>query len=655
MGFNYAQYGWPDLNSISGDVTVLLPMKRFFEVTSISYMGGSGHLAVGYILVVVSLAIIGWVAVPVFRARLSGERGGPRRGILAALLEVADTFLIYLASIVALCVVICMCSLRRGKGEIYIVAPVVKPPTEWNLREGYSTGVGDNFVPALLLGTLASAIIAVTLYTRRRWAGIAGESNPGISDTTKEKRGGEAANAIAIRRRVHQLDLFKYIAMFGIIIGCFAQYDDALYEGSVTHAKQPAGSLSAAMWLFGNSFIVAGFALVSGYNAALSVSELNARRVRNVFKLGLVLLMWQMVYVWFFYYPFTDAAKANFKGDWARFVIANNPRSAYFINGIGFKEYYELVLRDPFWTLWYIRALFVWSLLVPFWLRFRYPVTAAAIISALSTFAMGDATAFGMKLPYTLNYFPFFVFGASVRYYGSDKWLLPLSRTNKIQWAARAVIITTAAFAFLCPFSTYEWALYATNDYAYHCTAAPRWWHAIGRLAYMGWSLTNVCAWISVLSDQPSYFASAGQYTIVPAILQYPIALLFLSTRMWGGKSDRGDSYQQELNTSKFMKGSFGNGRFWLMLFFASLTANILMCPFVGWYLRWIVKPPMDWMFLDTAAEDGEKKRAVSSAKRSSHESETVGGADEKEGLSPIDLDATSLDKKRGGDVKKRY
>jgi fucose 4-O-acetylase-like acetyltransferase len=63
----------------------------------------------------------------------------------------------------------------------------------------------------------------------------------------------------------------------------------------------------------------------------------------------------------------------------------------------------------PYWLLWFLYSLFIWKLLLPIFLSFKYPILFSVVLSVAAGYL--DSIGYSLGLSRTLYFFPFFIIG----------------------------------------------------------------------------------------------------------------------------------------------------------------------------------------------------------------------------------------------------
>jgi fucose 4-O-acetylase-like acetyltransferase len=210
------------------------------------------------------------------------------------------------------------------------------------------------------------------------------------------------------KRRVPVWDNARWIAITLVVIGHgilpLIAEDDAAYS----------------VYLFIYSFHVAVFVTVSGYFAKSGPP--NARAMRQI--------LTDIVFPYFIFETIWTIIRFLLGGD---FVLDYTTAS---------------------WTLWFLIALAIWRIALPYLVLLRYPLIIAIAVSIGAGYAVEiDST---LALTRTFGMFPFFVFGWKLRQLRiTDRWLdLPTAVTWR--WRAGAIALF-AVLSVALPMAIETW------------------------------------------------------------------------------------------------------------------------------------------------------------------------------------------------------
>ncbi|MES2071774.1 MAG: acyltransferase family protein [Pseudomonadota bacterium] len=135
-----------------------------------------------------------------------------------------------------------------------------------------------------------------------------------------------------------------------------------------------------SIWIFIYSFHMPMFALVSGMFSKTSLTDKDAGQlVKNI---AVPLIAFELLY---------EGVELLLKGN--------------------LSVYSGLIA--PYWMLWYLLSLLSWRLLLPIFARLQFPVLIAIVLAMLAGYS--EHIGYTLSLSRTLNFFPFFLLGWSMR------------------------------------------------------------------------------------------------------------------------------------------------------------------------------------------------------------------------------------------------
>ncbi|MGP4113309.1 acyltransferase family protein [Streptomyces sp. 4N509B] len=106
---------------------------------------------------------------------------------------------------------------------------------------------------------------------------------------------------------------------------------------------------------------------------------------------------------------------------------------------------WDMGIHNAAWTLWFLLALFLWRLALPYLARLRYPVTTAVVVALVAGYLPIDPLPFAMSR--AIAFLPFFLLGWRLR----EGTLLPALRARRrlTGGAAAVVLAATGGAAWL--------------------------------------------------------------------------------------------------------------------------------------------------------------------------------------------------------------
>ena len=236
-------------------------------------------------------------------------------------------------------------------------------------------------------------------------------------------------------------------------------------------------------------------------------------------------------------------------------------------------------LTLPHWTLWFLLALAIFRILLPYLALLRWPLLWAVIASVLvGYFENVDST---FALSRTIGILPFFIFGWQVRQWKlAERWFTLSSRTI---WIVRAGSLALfAGFAAIVAltlepmreFGLRDWLLY---DDAYRDIGEPNWWAALLRLGFIAVAIVLAAAFFSLIPRRRTWFTTLGAGTMYVYLLH---SFVLYPLRETGFLAERTEPL-------------------WVVatIAFAFLVAVALATAPVRRVFRPLVQPRLNWLF----------------------------------------------------------
>ncbi len=289
-------------------------------------------------------------------------------------------------------------------------------------------------------------------------------------DDTKQPRTAPTAT----RRRVPLWDNARFGCIVLVVLGHAIQrltYDSEIALG---------------LYLLVYAFHMPAFALISGY---FSKSDAPTRR-----QMARVLTDIVVPYI-------------IFEGLWAltKFLVEGqaNPN-----------------LTQPSWTLWFLLALAIFRLVLPYLALLRWPLLWALVISISVGYLPNiDST---LSLSRTLGLLPFFTLGWWLKHHSV---LERFDLLRRRRWWVRLVAVATFAVAgWVCWFFVDTWKavdlrLWLFYDDSYVDLAGGAWWSGLVRLALMAIALILSIAFFALIPRGGHRWTHFGQYTMYVYLL----------------------------------------------------------------------------------------------------------------------------------------
>jgi fucose 4-O-acetylase-like acetyltransferase len=242
---------------------------------------------------------------------------------------------------------------------------------------------------------------------------------------------------------------------------------------------------------------------------------------------------------------------------------------------------------EPSWTLWFLLALAIFRLVLPYLVQLRWPLAWAVLLSVgVGYLSNVDST---FSLSRAIGILPFFVLGWQLRQWRIvERW----SALGASVWAWRAVALGVFAVwlaAIVINIQAFRdihlqhWFFY---DDSYHDIGAPEWWAGLVRLGLILLAALLTAAFFVLIPRRETFFSAFGQATMYVYLLHsfvlYP------------------------LRESGVLRDDHASATWLLTMVFASTAiALALASPLVRRITRPLVEPKPRWLFRPDPETDG--------------------------------------------------
>jgi fucose 4-O-acetylase-like acetyltransferase len=270
-------------------------------------------------------------------------------------------------------------------------------------------------------------------------------------------------------------------------------------------------------------------------------------------------------------------------------------------------------ITQPSWTLWFLLALGIFRLVLPYLALLRWPLLWTVAISIGAGYAANiDST---LSLSRTLGLLPFFTLGWWLREHDVVDRLGLLRRRPWWVFAAAAAVLTAAgliAWVFIDEFRAMnlrEWLFYDEN---YAAIGGTEWWAGGVRLALMAVALVLSTAFFALVPRSTHFWTHFGQYTMYVYLLHSFVLYPFRESGVLRGLDPT-----------------------WLWLpiviVLSVLIALGLATTPVRRLFRPLVEPRPRWLFADPTLADREGRRSDPTGSRRPREASAPRPADPRQ------------------------
>lgn len=184
---------------------------------------------------------------------------------------------------------------------------------------------------------------------------------------------------------------------------------------------------------------------------------------------------------------------------------------------------------EPSWTLWFLLALAIFRLVLPYLALLRWPLIIALLLSvSIGYFANVDST---FSLSRAIGILPFFVLGWKARHWGVIDWWR--HAPTRIVWPVRAVAVAlfgawlTVILVNIQAFRDFDLRFWFFYDDSYQGLGEPEWWAGLLRFGLIAMAVVFSAAFFALVPRRRTWFSDFGQATMYVYLLHsfvlYPI------------------------------------------------------------------------------------------------------------------------------------
>jgi fucose 4-O-acetylase-like acetyltransferase len=253
---------------------------------------------------------------------------------------------------------------------------------------------------------------------------------------------------------------------------------------------------------------------------------------------------------------------------------------------------------EPSWTLWFLLALAIFRVVLPYLVLVRWPLLWAVLLSVgVGYLSNVDST---FSLSRAIGIMPFFVLGWQLRQWGVvDRWF----DLGRVVWAVRAVAVAvfavwlTVVVVNIQAFRAFDLRFWFFYDDSYRDLGEPVWWAGLLRLGLIVLAVVLTAAFLALVPRRETFFSAFGQATMYVYLLHsfvlYPI------------------------RESGVLRDDHASATWLLTMVFASAAIAVaLSSPLVRRIFRPLVEPKPRWLFRETDALSGESRTDAVGARR---------------------------------------
>jgi fucose 4-O-acetylase-like acetyltransferase len=253
---------------------------------------------------------------------------------------------------------------------------------------------------------------------------------------------------------------------------------------------------------------------------------------------------------------------------------------------------------EPSWTLWFLLALAIFRLVLPYLVLLRWPLLWAVLLSVgVGYLANVDST---FSLSRAIGILPFFVLGWQLRQWNVIDYWRDLGAAVW-GWRVLAAAVFGGWLAVVAlnvqdfrAFDLRHWFFY---DYSYLDLGEPVWWAGLLRLGLIVLAVVLSAAFFTLIPRRETFFSAFGQATMYVYLLHsfvlYP------------------------LRESGVLRDDHASATWLLTMVFAcTAIAIVLASPVVRRVFRPLVEPKPRWLFRSGDDVRGESRTDAVGARR---------------------------------------
>ncbi|TFD90502.1 fucose 4-O-acetylase [Cryobacterium serini] len=235
------------------------------------------------------------------------------------------------------------------------------------------------------------------------------------------------------------------------------------------------------------------------------------------------------------------------------------------------------------WTLWFLLALLMWRIALPYLVFLRYPLIISILISIGAGYLPNiDGT---FTLSRTLGLLPFFVFGWKMRQWFLTETWLELRAGLVWRWRAGAIGLFALLYLLIAlnieTLRTLQVRRFLLYDEAYTTFDYSAWWAGSLRLAVMLLAFALIVAFLMLIPRRTTWFTELGAATMYIYLLHTFVLYPLRETGVLDGPQP-----------AWVLPG---------MIVLSVVTSIVLSLPVVRRLVQPLVQPKARWLFRATA------------------------------------------------------
>ncbi|TFC86463.1 fucose 4-O-acetylase [Cryobacterium sinapicolor] len=198
---------------------------------------------------------------------------------------------------------------------------------------------------------------------------------------------------------------------------------------------------------------------------------------------------------------------------------------------------FRLDYSTPSWTLWFLIALLIWRLALPFLVLLRHPLLISVVISVGAGYSESIDSTFAISR--TLGLLPFFVFGWQLRQWKlTDRWL-GLNTAGVWRWRIGAITLFTALLGLIVAnidaLRVAQVRQFLLYDKAYPAFGYDELWAGGIRLGLILLAFALVVAFLVLIPRRRTWFTTYGAATMYIYLLHSFVLFPLRESGVLGG------------------------------------------------------------------------------------------------------------------------
>lgn len=180
----------------------------------------------------------------------------------------------------------------------------------------------------------------------------------------------------------------------------------------------------------------------------------------------------------------------------------------YYLNG---RANLKFTFFLPYWVTWYLLAVVLWKIALPYFTKLRFPILFAGCIAVLAGYASSEL-GYTLSALRALNFFPFFLAG----YYMKREYFGYFFK-RPVQIAAVFIMVLTVGLLFRYGQNlNCEWLW---GSFTYSKLGSPEWYAGIYRVAIAAVSVVLSICVLSLIPTGRTRISEPGIRTMYPFLL----------------------------------------------------------------------------------------------------------------------------------------